>query len=33
VCALGRELPEVEEGTWYRTPALLVRGKGLVRLK
>jgi hypothetical protein len=33
LCALGRVLPEVEEGRWYGTPALLVRGKGLVRLK
>jgi len=30
---LGRELPEVEEGIWYRTPALAVRGKSFVRLK
>jgi hypothetical protein len=30
---LGRELPEVEEGSWYRTPALNVRGKSFVRLK
>ena len=30
---LGRELPEVVEDTWYRTPALKVRGKGFVRLK
>ena len=30
---LGRELPEVEEDTWYRTPALKVRGKAFVRLK
>lgn len=30
---LGRELPEVEEGIWYRTPALHVRGKSFVRLK
>lgn len=30
---LGRELPEVEEDTWYGTPALKVRGKGFVRLK
>ena len=30
---LGRELPEVEEGAWYRTPALVIRGKGFVRLK
>lgn len=30
---LGRALPEVEEGIWYRTPALKVRGKGFARLK
>jgi hypothetical protein len=30
---LGRELPEVEEGIWFRTPALHVRGKSFVRLK
>ena len=30
---LGLELPEVEESTWYRTPALKVRGKALLRLK
>jgi hypothetical protein len=30
---LGRELPEVVEGLWYRTPALGVRGKFFVRLK
>ena len=30
---LGCELPEVEEGQWYRTPALMVHGKGFVRLK
>lgn len=30
---LGRELPEVVEGIWYRTPALKVRGKSFVRLK
>ncbi len=30
---LGLKLPEVEVGTWYRTPALLVGGKGFVRLK
>jgi hypothetical protein len=30
---LGRELPEVEEGIWFRTPALKVRGKSFVRLK
>jgi hypothetical protein len=33
LCALGRELPEVSEGLWFRTPALLVRGKSFVRLK
>jgi hypothetical protein len=33
LCKLGRELPEVVEDTWYRTPALKVRGKGFVRLK
>jgi hypothetical protein len=33
LCKLGLELPEVEEGTWYGTPALKVRGKGFVRLK
>ena len=33
LCKLGLELPEVAEGTWYGTPALLVRGKGFVRLK
>ena len=30
---LARELPEVEEGTSYGTPALKVRGKGIARLK
>ena len=30
---LGCELPEVEEGIWFRTPALKVRGKSFVRLK
>jgi hypothetical protein len=29
----GCELPEVEEGIWFRTPALKVRGKSFVRLK
>jgi len=33
LCELGRELPEVEEGIWYRTPSLMVRGKSFVRLK
>jgi hypothetical protein len=30
---LGRELPEVAEGIWFRTPSLEVRGKSFVRLK
>ena len=33
VCELGAELPEVEVGTWYGTPALKVRGKGFARLR
>jgi hypothetical protein len=33
VCKLARALPEVKEGTWYRTPSLQVRGKSFVRLK
>jgi hypothetical protein len=33
LCKLGRELPGVEEGTWYGTPALNVRGKAFLRLK
>jgi hypothetical protein len=33
VVKLGRELPEVEQGTSYGTPALKVRGKGIARLK
>jgi hypothetical protein len=33
VCGLGLDLPEVEEGLWFRTPALLVRGKSFIRLK
>ncbi len=33
LCRLGRELPEVAEGFWYRTPALGVRGRFFVRLK
>lgn len=32
VCAWARELPGVEEGTSYGTPALLVRGKTIARL-
>ena len=30
---LARELPEVEDGIWFRTPAMKVRGKSFVRLK
>jgi hypothetical protein len=33
VVAIGSELPGVEESTWYRTPALKVKGKGFLRLK
>jgi hypothetical protein len=33
VVALARELPEVEETTWFRTPALKVKGKGFARLR
>jgi hypothetical protein len=33
LCKLSRELPEVVEAQWYGTPALKVRGKGIVRLK
>ena len=33
LCKLGRELPQVVEGTWYGTPGLEVRSKGFVRLK
>ena len=33
VRALGRELPEVEEGTWFRTPCLRVRKKSFCRMK
>lgn len=33
VVRIGSALPEVEESTWYRTPALKVRGKGFVRLR
>ena len=33
VCELGAELPEVEEGIWYRTPALKVRGRSFTRLR
>ena len=33
VVAAGRELPEVEEGTWFRTPCLRVRKKSFCRMK
>jgi hypothetical protein len=33
VVTIARALPEVEESTWYRTPALKVRGKGFARLR
>ena len=33
VVAMGTRLPETEEGTWYRTPALKVAGKGFCRLR
>jgi hypothetical protein len=33
VCELANGLPEVEESTWYGTPALKVRGKGFARLR
>ena len=33
VVELGKALPEVVEGIWFRTPALEVRGKSFVRLK
>jgi hypothetical protein len=33
VVAAGRTLPEVEEGTWFRTPCLRVRKKSFCRMK
>jgi hypothetical protein len=33
VVAAGRKLPEVEEGTWFRTPCLRVRKKSFCRMK
>lgn len=33
VLAIVSTLPEVEESTWFRTPALKVRGKGFARLR
>jgi hypothetical protein len=33
VVAVGRRLPDVEEGTWFRTPCLRVRKKSFCRMK
>jgi hypothetical protein len=33
VLAAGCALPEVEEGTWFRTPCLRVRKKSFCRMK
>jgi hypothetical protein len=33
VVALGKRLPEVEEGTWFRTPCLRVRKKSFCRMR
>jgi hypothetical protein len=33
VVAIGTALPEVEQSTWYGTPALKVHGKGFARLR
>jgi hypothetical protein len=33
VVAIARELPGVEESTWYGTPGLKVRGTGFARLR
>ncbi|HYM57519.1 MAG TPA: MmcQ/YjbR family DNA-binding protein [Solirubrobacteraceae bacterium] len=33
VVALGTRFPDVEVGTWFRSPALHVRGKGMCRLR
>jgi hypothetical protein len=33
VVAVGRRLPEVTEGTWFRTPCLRVRKKSFCRMK
>jgi hypothetical protein len=33
VVAAGHALPEVEEGTWFRTPCLRVRKKSFCRMK
>jgi hypothetical protein len=33
VVAIGRALPETEEGTWFRTPCLRVRKRSFCRMK
>lgn len=33
VVRIARQLPEVEESTWFRTPSLKVKGKGFARLR
>ena len=33
VVAMGTRLPGVEEGSWWGTPGLLVKGKGFCRLR
>ena len=33
VVELGKRLPEVEEGTWFRTPCLRVRKKSFCRMR
>ena len=33
VVAIGRELPEVDESTWFRTPCLRARKKSFCRMK
>ena len=33
VVTLAKELPEVEEATWFGTPSLKVAGKGFARLR
>ena len=33
VLAIGERLPDVEAGSWYGTPALLVKGKGFCRMR
>ncbi len=33
VVELARELPGVEEATWFHTPSLKVNGKGFARLR